>query len=104
MANIYLDSDNIQSAITKLSDSINTLNKAKSIASSLYIPDFEQSSYLNDMSSLLTECVNDCDSDIAFLQSGIQIVNNKITESKTFVSKCTAYNVVSKEAGVNLIK
>ncbi len=100
----FISSDVRKLVILKVGNAKVSLESAKSKASSLDVPSFSYSGYLNSLSSKIARNIMTCTTDESWLDDSINNFQTFNDENITLIEKCEAREVLEKDFHVNLIE
>lgn len=100
----FISSDVRKLVILKISNAKVSLESAKSKASSLDVPDFSYSGYLNSLPGKIADNIMTCTTDESWLEDSIKNFQTFNDESITSIEKCEARDILEKDLRVNLIE
>ncbi len=100
----FISSDVRKLVILKIGNAKVSLESAKSKASSLDVPDFSYSGYLNSLPGKIADNIMTCTTDESWLEDSIKNFDTFNDESITSIEKCEAREILEKDFHVNLIE
>lgn len=100
----FISNDVRKLVILKLGNTKVSLESARSKASSLDVPDFSYSGYLNSLPGKISDNIMTCTTDESWLEDSIKNFQTFSDESIASIDKCEAREILEKDFRVNLVE
>ena len=100
----FISSDVRKLVILKVGNAKVSLESAKSKASSLDVPDFSYSGYLNGLPGKLTDNTKTCTTDESWLEDSIKNFQTFNDDCIASIAKCESREILDKDFHINLIE